>query len=89
MLNLNVYKTIPTWNNGVWEKTEFTSRDEWKDFVRSVFIEEGPDVGYKFDESSFVFNEQARKFQKDGYYCAAPVKTKDYINYWDDMKERC
>lgn len=89
MLNLNVYKVVPTWNNGVWEKIEFSSRDEWKDFVRSIFIEEGPDVGYKFDDSSYMFNEQARKFQKDGYYCSAPVRTKDYINYWNEMKERC
>ncbi len=88
-MNLSVYKTVPTWNNGVWETTEFASRDEWKEFVRSIFIEEGPDVGYKFDETSFLFNEQARKFQKDGYYCSAPVRTKDYINYWDDQKTKC
>jgi hypothetical protein len=88
-VNLSVYKTVPTWNNGVWETTEFASRDEWKEFVRSIFIEEGPDVGYKFDETSFLFNEQARKFQKDGYYCSAPVRTKDYINYWDDQKTKC
>ena len=88
-MNLTVYKTVPTWNNGVWETTEFASRDEWKDFIRSIFIEEGPDVGYNFDETSFLFNEQARKFQKDGYYCAAPVRTKDYINYWDDQKNKC
>jgi hypothetical protein len=88
-VNLSVYKTVPTWNNGVWETTEFESRDDWKEFVRSVFIEEGPDVGYKFDETFFLFNEQARKFQKDGYYCSAPVRTKDYINYWDDQKTKC
>jgi len=88
-VNLSVYKTVPTWNNGVWETTEFESRDDWKEFVRSVFIEEGPDIGYKFDETSFLFNEQARKFQKDGYYCSAPVRTKDYINYWDDQKTKC
>ena len=88
-MNLSVYKTVPTWNNGVWETTEFESRDDWKEFVRSVFIEEGPDIGYKFDETSFLFNEQARKFQKDGYYCSAPVRTKDYINYWDDQKTKC
>ncbi len=88
-MNLSVYKTVPTWNNGVWETTEFESRDDWKEFVRSVFIEEGPDVGYKFDETFFLFNEQARKFQKDGYYCSAPVRTKDYINYWDDQKTKC
>lgn len=89
MLNLSVYKAVPTWNNGVWETTEFASRDDWKEFVRSVFLEQGPDVGYKFDETSFLFNEQARKFQKDGYYCIAPVRTKDYINYWDDQKNKC
>ena len=44
---------------------------------------------YNFDESALVFNTEARKFQKQKYYCAAPVKSKDFITYWDDQKKKC
>ena len=85
----NKYISVPIWENGQWIISDFETRDEWKDFVTSVFKDEGPDEGYEFDETSFVFNEQARQFQKNGYYCAAPIRTKDYIKYWDDQKSKC
>lgn len=85
----NNYILVPTWENGEWTISEFETRDDWKEFVRSVFKDEGPDAGYEFDETSFIFNEQARQFQKNGYYCSAPIRTKDYIKYWDDQKSKC
>ena len=85
----NSYISIPLWENGEWSFIDFETRDQWKDFVRSVFKDAGPDEGYEFDETSFLFNEQGRYFQKNGYYCAAPVRTKDYIKYWDDQKSKC
>lgn len=83
------YINIPTFENGTWSVTEFSSREEFKDFITSIFIEAGPDVGYKFDETSFQFNAEARKFQKQGYYCNAPLKSKDFMAYWDDQKAKC
>ena len=85
----NNYISVPLWENSEWSSLDFETRDDWKNFVRSVFKDAGPDEGYQFDETSFLFNEQARQFQKNGYYCAAPIKTKDYIKYWDDQKNKC
>ena len=85
----NNYISVPVWENGKWSVLDFETRDDWKDYVRSVFKDQGPDVGYDFDETSFLFNEQGRYFQKNGYYCAAPIRTKDYIRYWDDQKSKC
>jgi hypothetical protein len=73
------YIEIPTWNNGVWETTDFKTRDEYKSFVESLFKEPGK---YEFDETTFKFNEQARRFQEKGFYCEAPLNSKDYIKYW-------
>jgi hypothetical protein len=77
---------IPTWENGEWTTTSFNSRDEFKDFVFSIFKEPGE---YAFDEASLMFNEQARLFNQQGFYCKAPQGTKDFIIYWNDQKNKC
>lgn len=77
---------IPTYENGQWDHTVFYTREEFKAFVLSVFKEPGK---YEFDETSLIFNEQARIFQKNRYYCSAPFKSKDFLAYWDVQKERC
>lgn len=79
---------IPTYENGVWTSTVFNSREEYRDFVISVFKEAGPDEGYSFDETSLLFNSEGRNFQKNGYYCNAPFRSKDFIAYWDDQKAK-
>lgn len=81
-----MYKEIPTYENGQWDVTSFYTREEFGDFLLSIFKEPGK---YGFNETSKIFNEEGRKFQKQGYYCAAPVKTKDFIAYWNDQKEKC
>ena len=83
------YIIVPTYSDGVWTHTEFDTRDDFKDFVTSVFKPEGPDAGYNFDETSLIFNAEAKKFQKNGVYCSSPFKSKDYITYWDDQKMKC
>jgi hypothetical protein len=88
-MDLTHYISVPTWENGEWSTTDFASRDDWKAFVRNLFKDAGPDEGYHFDETSHMFNEQARRFQKEGYYCNAPIRTKDYIKYWNDQKDKC
>jgi len=57
---------IPTWDNGSWTTTSFDTREAYTDFVLSVFKEPGQ---YNFDDTSFLFNEQARLFNKNGIYC--------------------
>lgn len=77
---------VPTYENGKWTVTSFSTRDDFKHFLESIFKEPGQ---YNFDETTRIFNAEGRKFQKQGFYCAAPRKTKDYINYWDDQKMKC
>jgi hypothetical protein len=81
-----MFKEIPTYENGVWDVTTFYTREEFRDFLLSVFKEPGK---YEFNETSKIFNEEGRKFQKQGYYCAAPIKSKDFITYWNDQKNKC
>jgi hypothetical protein len=80
------YIEIPTYSNGVWTTTGFQTRELFRDFLIPLFKEPGL---YEFDDASFIFNAEGRKFQKQGYYCHAPIKTKDFITYWNDQKNKC
>jgi hypothetical protein len=80
------YIEVPTYKDGQWTTTDFSTREEFRDFLLPLFKEPGE---YNFDEVSTIFNVEGRKFQKQGYYCAAPVKSKDFITYWDDQKNKC
>ena len=77
---------IPTYENGQWTKTSFNSRQDLRDFLMPIFTKPGD---CKFDETSLLFNEQGRKFQKHGYYTDSPFKSKDFIKYWNDEKDKC
>ena len=77
---------IPTYKNNKWTITVFNTREEFKDFLLPLFKEPGK---YDFDEISLIFNAEGRKFQKNGYYCGAPFKSKDFMAYWDDQKVKC
>ena len=81
-----MFISVPTYQNGLWSKTEFETREDFLDFILSVFKEPG---FYNFNETSFQFNAEARKFNKDGFYCAAPFRSRDFINYWNDQKDKC
>jgi len=85
-LEPNIFIEVPTYDIDHWTVTTFYSREEFRDFLLSLFKEPGE---YNFDESSQIFNIEARKFHKQGYYCPAPVKSKDFITYWDDQKVKC
>jgi len=78
------YIEIPTYENQ-WTTTSFKTREEFRDFILSIFKEPGQ---YGFDETSHKFNEQARIFNKDKVYCIAPSRSKDYVTYWDDQKTK-
>ena len=84
---MDFWNDIPTWDNGTWTTTNFESREEFRVFIFSIFREPGQ---YNFNEdSSKIFNEQCRLFNENKIYCTAPYKSKDFINYWDDQKEKC
>jgi hypothetical protein len=86
----NVYAEVPTWTDGQWDVTTFYTREEFRDFVRSIFKDAGPDEGYEFTLTvSKQFNTEARLFQKQGYYTYAPLKSKDFMAYWNDQKNKC
>ena len=91
MISINkVYAEVPTWTDGKWGSTTFQTREDLKDFVRSVFKDAGPDEGYNFTVNiSKHFNNEARRFQSYGFYCQAPLKSKDFMDYWDDQKAKC
>ena len=83
----DIYKDIPTWDNGTWTTTTFDSRDDWRDFLFSIFREPGK---YEFNEATNeVFIAESRKFRETKVYCTAPFKSRDFINYWDDQKNKC
>lgn len=83
-----MYITIPTLNTltDEWTHTSFETREEFTAYLWTRFKEPGK---YNFDESSYRFNEQARKFNKDKVFCVAPMRSKDYRTYWDFEKEKC
>ena len=81
-----IYQDIPTWDNGIWTTTDFDSREDFADYIRDLFKEPGK---YEFDETSAEFNAEATKFNKQGFYCAAPFKSRDFINYWEGEKKKC
>jgi len=79
-------KSIPTYKDGEWTATEFKSEEDLAKFVLSIFSEPGK---YDFDETAFIFNAEARRFNKDGFYCGSPFRSKDFMAYWDDQKKKC
>lgn len=81
-----MYKEVPLWHNGTWESVTFQTKDEFILFLLPLFKEPGK---YEFDETSFIFNEQARLYNQNKIYCPSPMGTKDFISYWDDQKARC
>ena len=69
-------RNIPTYKDEEWSVTTFEEDQDFIDFVLSVFKIPGE---YNFDETAFKFNEQARIFNEQGYYCNAPFRSKDFI----------
>jgi hypothetical protein len=80
-----MYIEVPTYKNGEWSSTSFDTEDEFKKFLLSMFKEPGQ---YDFDETTLVFNSEARRFTENGFYCNKPFRSKDYINYWNDEKNK-
>jgi hypothetical protein len=82
-----IYQDIPTYDNGTWTTTSFESREDFSNFIFGVFKEPGK---YGFNNTTNqIFISESRKFRDTGVYCTAPFKSKDFINYWDDQKQKC
>ena len=83
-----MYIEIPTYDvvKGEWTQTQFETRELYVEFLWSIFKEPGK---YEFDETSLLFNKEARLFNKYKVFTTAPYRSKDYIAYWDDQKEKC
>jgi hypothetical protein len=81
-----MFKIVPTYDNGQWVSTEFETQEDFITFVKSIFKEPGQ---YQFTKMSELFNLQARKFNDEGVYCLAPFRSKDFIIYWNEEKDKC
>jgi hypothetical protein len=84
-----MYISVPTYDDttDVWSQTDFETREEFVKFMWSLFKEPGK---YEFDETSLKFNQQSRNFDKNNkVYCFAPMRSKDYVTYWDAEKAKC
>lgn len=75
-----------TADTDTWSYKTFPDKEAFIAFVKDLFKEPGQ---YGFDETMHKFNEQARKWLRDEYYCGAPFRSTDYIKYWDFEKEKC
>ena len=81
-----MYVSVPTYKNGDWSETNFNTEEEFRDYLLTLFKEPGL---YNFDETSFLFNHEAKVFNDEGFYCNKPFRSKDYVNYWEDQKNKC
>jgi len=81
-----IYQDIPCWDNGTWTTVSFDSRDAFSRSIAEIFSEPGK---YEFDETSYLFNQEAVKFRDQNVYCTFPFRSKDFISYWDDQKHKC
>jgi hypothetical protein len=79
-------RSIPTYDSGNWSITEFENDSDFQEYIYSLFKEPGE---YDFDETSYIFNEEAKRFNKEGLYCSSPFRSKDFMSYWDDQKNKC
>jgi len=81
-----MYKSVPTYKNGKWITTDFESREDFTKYILTLFKEPGQ---YDFDDTALLFNNEANVFNKNGFYCDKPFRSKDYIKYWEDQKNKC
>lgn len=86
MMFTNFDISVPTYDNGSWTETRYTDFYEYREFIKSCFKEPGK---YELDETSFLFNEQAREFHRQGkVYCMHSYRSKDFVKFWDAEKKK-
>ena len=79
---------IPTYDGStkVWTEVKFGDKNEFVKYLTQLYKEPGL---YNFDETALEFNAEARRFNRDGVYTIAPFRSKDFIEYWEDQKNKC
>ncbi len=77
---------IPLWQNGEWSTRVYHQREQYVNFVKSCFKRPGQ---YNFNETSLLFNEQSRNWERDGVYCLHTTGGKDFKRYWEVEKTKC
>ena len=79
--------TIPTYYSDIktWAETSFATREDFVNFLKPLFKEPGK---YGFDENTSIFNAESARFKKDKVYCFAPYRSKDFVDYWEDQKQK-
>lgn len=80
------YLEIPTFENNEYGLTTFETKEDYKSFLITLLKEPGK---YEFDDTANYFNSESKRFTQNGYFCASPLRSKDYKNYWDDQKNKC
>lgn len=82
-----MYSSIPTYNSkdGKWSYTNFETRNDFKAFVWTKFKPPGELKLY----NTKCWRQEAIKFEQQGFYTNTPFKSKDYIEYWNNEKEKC
>ena len=79
-------RIIPTYENGKWGTTEFSTDLLFREYLESIFKEPG---SYGFTKLALKFNQEATTFNDQGFYCNAPFRSKDFTAYWEDQKNKC
>ena len=81
-----MYKSIPTYKDNQWTTTDFNTKEDFTRYILNLFKEPGQ---YNFDEVALLFNKEAKVFDKFKFYCDKPFRSKDYVKYWEDQKNKC
>lgn len=81
-----MYKSVPTYYNGEWITTDFETKEDFVDYILSIFSEPGK---YAFNSLAEEFNKEAQTFNTQGFYCNKPFRSKDFTTYWEDQKNKC
>ena len=83
-----MYKSVPLYDVKLerWERKDFPTQSSYVDWLWSLWKEPGQ---YDFDNTVYLFNEQAKIFNKRGVFCLHPTNSKDFVTYWEDQKDKC
>ncbi len=79
-------RVIPTYKNRKWTETTFESDLQFREYLESILKEPGK---YNFTNIAWEFNNEAKVFNTQGFYCNKPFRSKDFVAYWEDQKNKC
>ena len=82
------HKRIPTYNvqTELWTETNFDNQELFGVYLDSLWNNE---CDYYFDETTKLFNSEARKFSKHGYYTSEPWASSEHKEYFRKEKAKC